>query len=481
LNKIAFLVKGKVVLKVSANVSSKLSVIGAVIIVFALVLYINLRTPFLADDYVFQVYKGKKIETFDEIYAYLHNFYLTWGGRLLPTGFSVVSSLFSKTVLSIINSIVFLILFLMVLLLAKTIVKTDTTNVGNSGDLKKDYKGPIKSWQVLLSFVFIAYFSPAFGQDVFWICGAYNYLWATTYLLILIYPLRLRTLQKESLKHSWWLCFLALPLYMIGGFFNEGCGATLVVSLVAICILLYKREKKVDAWIVLAFIGAVIGFLLLALAPGNFERMKFLNLPETSKFIQIPLMFFKILWSYFTPQYLLFPLLFVIFILCLNKECLKNSRRLYQDLLFWGFLVLVSTFCFVVSPSYDERVRFIGTVFACILVLSLVLNIQEYLIKKKFEILLNLAMFGFIYNFAVVCINETNLIYKSSLNITKSIDEQKQQAVIEVSGCDIYVPTSPFVSQYKLMDDTLENFTMWYQSYSVYKNVGTIKFVPCEK
>ena len=52
--------KGKVVLKVSANVSSKLSVIGAVIIVFALVLYINLRTPFLADDYVFQVYKGKK-------------------------------------------------------------------------------------------------------------------------------------------------------------------------------------------------------------------------------------------------------------------------------------------------------------------------------------------------------------------------------------------------------------------------------------
>lgn len=56
----------------------------------------------------------------------------------------------------------------------------------------------IKAYQVFFAFSFIAYFSPAFGQDVFWMCGSYNYLWATTFLLFLIYPLRLRIYKNTE-------------------------------------------------------------------------------------------------------------------------------------------------------------------------------------------------------------------------------------------------------------------------------------------
>ncbi|MCI6906549.1 MAG: hypothetical protein MR830_06185 [Succinatimonas sp.] len=53
--------------------------------------------------------------------------------------------------------------------------------------------------------------------------------------------------------------------------------------------------------------------------------------------------------------------------------------------------------------------------------------------------------------------------------------------MIKVSACHFYVTPSSFVASYHLIGDKIANYNNDYQTYSVYKNVGTIKFVPCEK
>ena len=439
----------------------------AFLIIFALVLVINLRTPLISDDYHFSVFQDKKLQSLDDVFAFLHYFYFNWSGRLLPTFFSLVSSFTDKWVFSVVNSIVLMILLVMVFTLARI------------GTERK-----IKAYQVFFAFSFIAYFSPAFGQDVFWMCGSYNYLWATTFLLFLIYPLRLRIYKKQKLNHSYLLALIALPLYFIGGYFNEGCGATLVVLITALVLVTYKKEKTIDLWMVLALVGAIAGFVLLATAPGNFGRVQMLveiGQTEMPSFGRTVRMFVTVLGSYFSPKYLLYPILMLSFMLCLDKSHFVNSRLNYKNLLFWGFVVLISTFCFVVSPSYDERVRFTGTVIACVLVLSYLFNLQEETIARRFVVLLTLVCFSFVLNFGLEAVRETNRLYKSMSEIEKSVEAQRGESVIKVSACHFYVTPSSFVASYHLIGDKIANYNNDYQTYSVYKNVGTIKFVPCEK
>ena len=113
--------------------------------------------------------------------------------------------------------------------------------------------------------------------------------------------------------------------------------------------------------------------------------------------------------------------------------------------------------------------------------LSYLFNLQEETIARRFVVLLTLVCFSFVLNFGLEAVRETNRLYKSMSAIEKSVEAQRGESVIKVSACHFYVTPSSFVASYHLIGDKIANYNNDYQTYSVYKNVGTIKFVPCEK
>ena len=224
-------------------------------LVFCWMLLLNCLTPYLADDYTFAYAfdTGERLHSLPQLISSLVFHYHEWSGRVIVKFFAQGFTMFPKLLFNVCNAGMFMALGLVLYKLA----------VGRRSQ-KADW--------LALALIYAALWeiSPVFGQTNLWMCGACNYLWATVGCCAFLLPWRYY-LQQPFASTARMAAGMALA-GLLAGWLSENTSAGMLVCLVLAGAVVFKRERRLPAWMATGLAGALVGFALLITARGNFNR-----------------------------------------------------------------------------------------------------------------------------------------------------------------------------------------------------------------
>lgn len=237
----------------TAPLPAKLTVAMAAVVFLAMLAF-NCLTPYVADDYTFSFSyaTGERLTGLFSVLESQWYHYFHWSGRFiikcLAQGFTVLP----KGIFNLLNAAIYAGLGLVLHRLA----------LGR--------KGRFEPAVLALIYLSLWMVSPAFGQTNLWMCGSVNYLWATFFCMAALVPYALHL--HRSLAPRRWLAPACLLAGLVAGWASENTSAGLLVALVLCVGFFLWRDKKAPLWAWLGLAGALAGFALLILAPGNYNR-----------------------------------------------------------------------------------------------------------------------------------------------------------------------------------------------------------------
>lgn len=213
-------------------------------------LLFNILTPMICDDYryAFSFATGERITGAGQILPSLAAHGHVLNGRYAPHFFVQLFAMLPEICFDVVNTAVFLLLVLGVYRLAL---------------------GDGETWDVLLLLgVFGALFllPPVFGQNMLWMAGSCNYLWPAAALVWLMKPF-VDTVCGKAVRPGWPLVTGMAVLALLFGNSSENLSAA-GLMLMGLCILWQLiRRRGTPLWMWLTIAAALMGWLLLMLAP----------------------------------------------------------------------------------------------------------------------------------------------------------------------------------------------------------------------
>ena len=308
--------------------------LGALVFLFMLLL--NCLTPYIADDYNFAYAfdTGERLRSLPQLLQSLAFHYQEWTGRVIVKFFAQGFTMFPKIVFNIFNAAAYLGLGLVIYRLARG------RRTGKY-DLLAFILIEVALWEV----------SPVFGQTNLWMCGACNYLWATLGCLACLLPWRYY-LQKSFVRGTGFAIGMGIA-GLFAGWLSENTSAGLLVCLVLCLLTVLRRDKKAPAWMWTNLIGALAGFTVLIVAPGNYNRTD--SVVDVTPFLtKYAVRFWKctnMLWENALPLLFAFVILFLL--LCYQKKQLSATSLRWPLILLAG--ALGANYAMLLSPVYYER------------------------------------------------------------------------------------------------------------------------------
>jgi len=125
---------------------------------------------------------------------------------------------------------------------------------------------------LLVTFLAVWFFTPVLGQTMLWLIGSTAYLWSLNVILLFLLPFRMYAENQDYIKDR---LIYAPPLFILGvaaGWLSpNGSGAACLLA----CMFLayYKFNKiRIPKMLVISLLGAIVGFIIMLKAPGNFVR-----------------------------------------------------------------------------------------------------------------------------------------------------------------------------------------------------------------
>ena len=115
---------------------------------------------------------------------------------------------------------------------------------------------------------------PHFGEVAVWKSGSTVYLWSAVpaFLFLLPYNIALRRMDEEQSMPG---AEAVLPMLLLGicaGWSVENLAVTVVVTSFGVCLYARRRYGFRPPWMIAGALGALIGFIGLVGAPGNYVR-----------------------------------------------------------------------------------------------------------------------------------------------------------------------------------------------------------------
>jgi len=325
------------------------------------------RVPFMMDDlwYSTLLYEETPIVSVGDIVKAQVWHYNNWGGRSMTHTLLQLILLMGENVADILNIVFTALLAWMVCLVSESRkVPAFFAAVSMTIGLNANWK-----------------------MSMFWQSGAANYLYITVFILAFAYCY-LRELPEETeakVKSIPGIIVWILPLGLLTGWSNENMGPALWVMSLAVIWLVWRKCRRVKAWMLLGNVSCLVGSILCIAAPGNFVRSG-----------EVAAERYGTLWKLFLRCYgeataavnYLFPTLLVLGTLILiAKYVLKLSLGIQNVLLL--LTALLSWGAFILSPHYPDRATF-GTMMLCICV---IVSLVRKIVKERGE-LLNPLMAG---------------------------------------------------------------------------------------
>lgn len=237
-------------------------IVGAVFFVF------NVLTPLIGDDISYS-YIGaaglgsldRPITCFADVITSQKAQYMTWGGRSIINVINQSFLLTDKMVFNIANTLVFVLMVLMVYRLA------NRKKISNSF--------------LLIEYILLWIAIPGVGSTLFYQTISVNYLWGTTIVLGFLFPyIRLFEAQDDlpqvdinkSKASSVLMTIAMLPLGVIAGWTIEAGASMMLAGIGIVGIYQIVKKQSIKVWEITGLVGALGGFALLILAPGNYVR-----------------------------------------------------------------------------------------------------------------------------------------------------------------------------------------------------------------
>ena len=395
-----------------------------VFILIGVMMYrLNRPTPWVVDDLI-KVQEAQTIHSLGQMKNWAYNFYMHWGGRIWGEIFAQGFLKLPKTIFSKINTLGYLILLLL---------------------MHITIKGTLKLSVTLLLFIHFSLLVclPAFGQDVLWVSGSANYLWAS------LFPI---------LFFAFWRCYSVHPgrfynyplfkvsIFLIGifaGWANENVSVALLFM--GILYLAYFKMVKglTPKFAIFGWVGLFAGSLLLWGAPGNFVRLAAEK--HSKSFGVICLAILKNIRSLFDVQTALFLLIAFTILFSMNTIQKKKEAVI--------FLIgsIVATAAFSVIGIIHSRVYFGPIVLMTIATGILLDQYGTNLNKKKVCFFLSVLMLigsYNIYQYAADGIYNYSVRWNTNQNI---IRREKNNG-----NLDVYINPMPvdnkFCATYQLED-----------------------------
>lgn len=261
--------------------------------IFALMLTLNILTPYICDDFTYRLnfLTKEPLGSFWEIFPSMYAHSYKMNGRLISHGLAQVFMLLPTIVFDIVNAAVF------------------TATVYLIHRLCAKNREPL-----ILAAIFCLFwlFTPAFGQVVLWQVGALNYFWSLTGCVLFFAPALLRFRDGRELLTKKWhrFCFMVYSFFF--GWYNEIAsfvGICMVICLILLDVWMNREKLRLSRF--LPVFCAVLGYLVMLLMPAQSAN-------KQGTALTLPLLLQKaenctrMLMDYFTPLLAIFALLFVI-------------------------------------------------------------------------------------------------------------------------------------------------------------------------
>lgn len=206
------------------------------------------------------------------------------------------------------------------------------------------------------------------GQTLYWMTGAINYFWGTTFsLALLIHIIFYGNNAKSTYK-----TFLWVIISLLSGCFNESINIPIAGSLFLYLLLNHKKISLHNKYVIIAY---CLGCAIIVFSPGTFERLN--TSDDINKTIGILPFFFQRFWnmSYFFMTHIIFFILAIAIIVYWVK---KRNVICPNELLFLYILGTGILFLWLLN-TWEERICF----FYCTILWILFFYIIYHTIDKN--------------------------------------------------------------------------------------------------
>lgn len=333
---------------------------------------LNYYYPFIHDDYAYCFFfdenssiirpTSTKISSFKEVLLSQWNHYHFVNGRLFSHILvQLFASILDKNIFNLLNSIVALIFcFSFSKLITKRYISIYTC----------------------IAFPVLLLGLPHPGQTLYWMTGAINYFWGTTFSLVLLIHIIFYGNNTKSIYKT----FLWIIISLLSGCFNESINIPVACILFLYLLLNHKKISLHNKYVITAY---CFGCAIIIFSPGTFERLN--TSDNINKTISILSFFFQRFWnmSYFFITHIVFFILAIIIIVYWIKK--RNVIYYSESLVLYIFGV--GTLFLWLLNTWEERICF----FYCTILWILFFYIIYHTIdKNKVYITYTLLFFSII-------------------------------------------------------------------------------------
>ncbi len=379
-------------------------------------------TPYLSDDYIYMAeLRDNGTGSIGDVFRLAFTEYFQHGGRLVHyTNFRLFLFAPSKHVYDFVGSIYFVILGMLVY-----------ANV----DGKKKYDIGV----LIAAFLGIWIFAVRPGQTILQITGGAVYLLATVYIIGSITYYR-HLLKRESIKNPIAASVIMFILALFAGNSSENNSAAVILMYLIITITEYCVIRKnspdsnlpiksfVKPYMITAFAGYIIGYGILILSPGAWNRVDFASDDNYEGILGMLSHIYKItvaLKELFLPLLIVVGVLLTILVIAGKfrsfADIIRNTSVLYLIVFFAGSYAL-----FIISiPEY--RVFFGASIFLIVAIIQLLQDVATVAAD------MSLPKAGSILKYAIVvslCIVFTFTYMENLVNLARINREKKEQVEI---------------------------------------------------
>lgn len=389
--------------------------ISVIVVSFAVVLFLNISTPLISDDMTYLYIYGEtgEITSISDIIQSQINHYFLWGGRSVVHFIAQLLLMLPYYVADILNAAIY-ILFISL--------------------IYWHCKGGGKNSLYLFVLIGLAvwFLQPVFGDTVLWITGSANYLWGTTFVLLFLLPYRRYEGESKSQLMTLFYCIAIFLWGIVAGWTNENTAGAMV--LIALLFLYYykKRGWRIPFWAISGVVGGLIGFLVMILAPGNFERAGEASLLNLYVF-GYRLFNYTLTFFYYGGTAILLASVMLVFYNHFYKS--TNEQAVVFSLSFIYYIAAVAAvYAMLLSPTFPRRALF-GVITFLIIgagILCYNLNFKNKLIRQLRTFVLVIGFLGFVFTFYLASkeiITYQNIVAERENNI----EQAKQNGI---SSCE---------------------------------------------
>jgi len=386
--------------------------VTAVLAIAVAMFVINLLTPYLADDYsnlpITVWGSGEPLSDLGGMVRSMWHFYNNWGGRVEGSVFATLLLSVPPVIADLLNTLCYLLATLFIYLICKP-------NRGNSLPL----------YLCIHALVWICV--PDYGQVMFWICGAANYLWTSVIVLSLLFMYHRYAVSGGTLYTKKSACILTFPLGFFAGLAMENMSAGMLVILTLQLVSFYRHHKKIQPAMITAYFGSLLGFAVLILAPGNRVR--------SEAEIELSLLFkFFIICYYWVFFAGILTVLWLVLYMLAKKILPGAGKEAVCESLSYLCGAAASAYCMLAAPSSPERTWYIVCVYALIaagILYSLLEPRQTPAVKSAVCITTSCLMAFLLVSMADTCISSYEISVQTKAR-EAYILEQKQQGCLKI-------------------------------------------------